>query len=148
MIATPPRWDMRFIRNFMFVFGLVSSFFDFLTFGVLLFVFQTAPEAFRTGWFIESLMTELFIALVVRTRKTFFQSRPGKYLLISTLIVAGITVVIPYLPFASYLGFTPLPLVIILTLAGITVLYMAAAEVAKKIFYGKASGQLMGNTNS
>jgi P-type Mg2+ transporter len=135
MIASPPRWDLRFIRNFMIVFGLLSSLFDYLTFGVLLFVFRTSPEMFRTGWFIESLMTELLIALVVRTRKTIFQSRPGNLLLISTGIVAVIAVVIPYLPFSSYLGFTPLPPVIMLVLAGITTLYIASAEVAKKIFY-------------
>jgi Mg2+-importing ATPase len=144
MIATPPRWDLRFIRNFMIVFGLVSSIFDFLTFGLLLWVFRTSPEAFRTGWFIESLMTELFIALVVRTRRSIFRSRPGKYLFIGTLTVAGITVVIPYLPFAEYLGFTPLPATIMFSLGAITVLYMVASEIAKKVFYIRASKHVVG----
>ncbi|MBC7264859.1 MAG: magnesium-translocating P-type ATPase [Chloroflexi bacterium] len=135
LVERPRRWDIRFIRDFMVIFGLVSSVFDYLTFGMLLFLLRATPEQFRTGWFVESLMTELFIALVVRSRRPFFQSRPGKYLLISTLLVAGITVLIPYLPFAGFLGFTPLPIPVMLALLGITVLYMFASELAKKWFY-------------
>jgi len=63
----------------MVLFGLVSSVFDFLTFGTLLFLFPRSPEEFRTGWFIESLITELVIALVVRTRHVFFRSRPANF---------------------------------------------------------------------
>ena len=81
----PRRWNTKFIRNYMVLFGLVSSVFDFLTFGTLLFLFHASPEEFRTGWFIESLLTELVIALVVRTRRVFFRSRPGTLLLASTI---------------------------------------------------------------
>ncbi len=77
MVERPHRWNIRFIRDFMIIFGLVSSVFDYLTFGMLLFVVRASPEQFRTGWFIESLLTELVIALVVRTRGPFFRSRPG-----------------------------------------------------------------------
>jgi Mg2+-importing ATPase len=94
-VEKPRRWNTIFIRDYMVLFGLVSSIFDFLTFGVLLFLFRASPEEFRTGWFIESLLTELVIALVVRTRHVFFRSRPGKLLLVSTLIVVGITLVLP-----------------------------------------------------
>ena len=90
-VARPRRWDNRFISRYMVVFGLVSSVFDFLTFGILLFVFSASAEEFRTGWFIESLLTELVIAIVVRTRGVFFRSRPGTLLLTSTIIVIGIT---------------------------------------------------------
>lgn len=135
LVERPRRWDIRFIRDFMVIFGLVSSVFDYLTFGMLLFLLRATPEQFRTGWFVESLMTELFIALVVRSRRPFFRSRPGRYLLISTLLVAGITVLIPYLPFAGFLGFRPLPIPVMLALLGITVLYMFASELAKKWFY-------------
>ncbi|MGC8785961.1 MAG: magnesium-translocating P-type ATPase [Anaerolineae bacterium] len=134
-VEKPHRWDIRFIRDFMILFGLVSSVFDYLTFGVLLFALRATPEQFRTGWFVESLMTELFVALVVRTRRPFFQSKPSNYLLLSTLVIAAITVAIPYLPFAGILGFTPLPASVMLGLLGITVLYVLATEVAKKAFY-------------
>jgi Mg2+-importing ATPase len=109
--------------------------FDYLTFGVLLFVVQAAPEQFRTAWFVESLMTELVIALVIRTRKPFFRSKPGRWLWISTLVVAGLTLAIPYLPYSSLLGFTPLPLWLMAILLGITALYVLAAELAKRFFY-------------
>lgn len=136
-VEKPHRWDIRFIRDFMILFGLVSSVFDYLTFGTLLFVLRATPEQFRTGWFVESLMTELFVALVVRTRRPFFQSKPSRYLLISTLVIAGVTVVIPYLPFAGLLGFTPLPVPVMAGLLGITALYVIATEVAKKAFYAR-----------
>ncbi|MGE5643729.1 MAG: magnesium-translocating P-type ATPase, partial [Byssovorax cruenta] len=136
-VAKPRRWNTTFIRDYMILFGLVSSIFDFLTFGVLLFLFRASPEEFRTGWFIESLLTELVIALVVRTRGLFFRSRPGKLLLVSTLIVVGITLVLPYVPFNFLFGFIPLPVPLMLTLLGLTVLYMLVTEVAKKYFYSR-----------
>jgi Mg2+-importing ATPase len=136
-VAKPRRWNTKFIRNYMVLFGLVSSIFDFATFGVLLFIFRASPEEFRTGWFIESLMTELVIALVVRTRRVFFRSRPGKLLLLSTIIVVCITVVLPYLPFSSIFGFIPLPAPLMLTVLGLTGLYVLVTEIAKKFFYSR-----------
>ena len=135
LVVKPRRWDVKFIRNFMIVFGLVSSFFDYLTFGMLLFVVHATEEQFRTGWFVESLLTELFILLVVRTRRSFFKSKPGRYLWISTLIVGVVTLAIPYLPLTRALGFVPLPLTTLLLLVAITTLYIVASEVAKHIFY-------------
>ena len=136
-VAKPRRWNTTFIRNYMVLFGLVSSVFDFLTFGILLFLFRASPEEFRTGWFIESLLTELVIALVVRTRGLFFRSRPGKLLLISTLVIIGITIVLPYLPFNFLFGFIPLPAPLMLALLGLTVLYIVITEIAKKYFYSR-----------
>jgi len=135
LVKRPRRWDINFIRSFMVVFGLVSSLFDYATFGTLLLIVRATPEQFRTGWFIESLMTELLIALVVRTRRPFFKSKPGKYLWLSTLIVALMTVLLPYLPFSHLLGFTPLPLWLLSLIMAITLLYVAASELAKRIFY-------------
>ena len=80
-IAKPRRWDNNFISRYMIVFGLISSIFDFLTFGILLYCFSASENEFRTGWFIESLLTELVIALVVRTRRVCYRSMPGKLLL-------------------------------------------------------------------
>jgi len=134
-VAKPRRWDTVFIRDYMVLFGLVSSLFDFLTFGVLLWLFQAAPEEFRTGWFIESLLTELVIALVVRTRGPFWRSRPGTLLMISTAIVIPLALALPYLPFASVFGFVPLPAPLLLAMIGLTLAYVGAAEIAKKFFY-------------
>ena len=137
-VAKPRRWDATFIGKYMVLFGLVSSIFDFLTFGTLLFLFQATPEEFRTGWFVESLLTELVIALVVRTRHVFYRSRPGRLLLASTLLFVGITLVLPYLPINALFGFVPLPAPLMLTVLGLTALYVVATELAKKYFYSRA----------
>jgi Mg2+-importing ATPase len=138
-VAKPRRWDTVFIRDYMVLFGLVSSLFDFLTFGLLLWLFQASPEEFRTGWFIESLLTELVIALVVRTRRLFFRSRPGNMLLASTVLVIAIALVLPYLPFSSIFGFVPLPARLLLGMIGLTLVYVVAVELAKKTFYARAA---------
>jgi Mg2+-importing ATPase len=136
-VAKPRRWNTVFIRDYMVLFGLVSSAFDFLTFGTLLWIFRAGPEEFRTGWFIESLLTELVIALVVRTRRRFYLSRPGNLLLASSAIIIVIALVIPYLPFDSIFGFVPLPAPLMLAMIGLTLAYVVAAEVAKKYFYAR-----------
>lgn len=144
MVERPRRWNTKFIRNYMILFGLVSSIFDFLTFGTLLFLFHASPEEFRTGWFVESLITELVIALVVRTRHFFLRSRPGKLLLVSTLIFIAIAIVLPYLPFvSSVFGFVPLPAPLMLTMLGLTALYVVATEVTKKFFYSRGENALI-----
>ena len=121
----------------MVLFGLVSSIFDFLTFGTLLLLFHASPIEFRTGWFIESLLTELVIALVVRTRHVFFRSRPGTLLLLSSVIFIGITLIIPYLPFNLVFGFIPLPPALMLAVIGLTILYVFVTEMAKNYFYSR-----------
>jgi Mg2+-importing ATPase len=135
MVEHPRRWQMRFIARFMVQFGVLSSVFDFATFGTLLFVFRSAPEVFRTGWFVESLLTELVVALVVRTRRPFFKSRPGRVLLAVSLVLIPLAVVIPYLPSASLLGFVPLPPRLALCVVGITASYVLSAELLKRWFY-------------
>ena len=135
MVERPRRWNIGFIRNFMFTFGTVSSVFDYLTFGLLLLVLHVGQDQFRTAWFVESVMTELLIMLVIRTQKPFFRSKPGKYLLIGTLLVAVVTLLLPYSPLGKPLGLTPLPLPLLLTLLGITGLYVLASEAAKQFFY-------------
>src|SRR5262249_12886639 len=120
---------------------LVSSVFDYLTFGLLLFVVQAAPDEFRTVWFIESLLTELAVALVVRTRAPFFRSRPGRWLWVSTLAVTLITLVLPYLPLNTYLHMVALPVPLFLLVLGITALYVLTAEVTKRVFYARFSAR-------
>jgi Mg2+-importing ATPase len=135
MIECPRRWNITFIRNFMVVFGLVSSAFDYLTFGILLLIVRTTTDQFRTGWFLESVITELLILLVVRTQRPFFRSKPSRYLALSALAVALVTIALPYSPLNGILGFTPLPLPLLLVLLGIAVVYITASETAKRIFY-------------
>lgn len=135
LLERPRRWNIRFIGRFMIEFGLLSSVFDLLTFGALLWIFHTSVEAFRTAWFVESLLTELVIALVVRTRRPFFRSRPGGLLLVSTLGLVVLVPAMPYLPFVGSLGFVPIPPALTAMLLGITACYVLAAEVAKRWFY-------------
>lgn len=139
LIERPRRWDMGFIGRFMVEFGVLSSIFDLMTFAVLLWSFQASAEVFRTGWFIESLLTELVIALVVRTRRPLFRSKPGKLLLVSTLLLILLALALPYLPFVGVLGFVPLPGMLTATLVAITLAYVLAAELTKLWFYRRAA---------
>jgi Mg2+-importing ATPase len=139
MVTQPHRWDIRFIRDFMIIFGLVSSVFDYATFGLLLLVVHATEQQFQTGWFVESLLTELVIALVVRTRRLFFLSRPGKFLWISTLIVSLATLMLPYTRFGQLFGLIPLPAWVMAALIGFTGLYVVAAEIAKKYFFKRVA---------
>ncbi len=138
MILRPRRWDIRFIRKFMFAFGLLSSLFDFLTFAVLLFVLRAGTGQFRTGWFTESVVSASLVVLIIRTRRPFFRSRPGRYLLLATVLILGLTLALPFGPLAPVFGFEPLPVFFLLLLGGIVLLYALAAEVVKRIFYRRA----------
>ena len=134
LVQAPRRWDIGFIRRFMIVFGLISSVFDYLTFGVLFWLNATVAQ-FRTGWFIESIVSASLIVLVVRSRRPFFKSRPSKMLALATAGIVLITVLTPQLPFAGALGFQPLPAYFYPIIALIIVTYIAAAELAKRLFY-------------
>lgn len=134
-ITRPRRWDLKFIRDFMIVFGLVSSLFDFLTFYLLLHFFRASEAEFQSGWFVESLLTELVIALVVRTRLRFYQSRPGNWLLGVTLALVPLTIWLPYSPFAKSLGFVPLPAPLLAGLLGLLLLYVVVTEFTKTWFF-------------
>lgn len=134
-VARPVRWDMRFIRNFMLVFGLLSSVFDYLTFGVLLWLLHAGVAEFRSGWFVESVISASMVVLIVRTRRPFFQSWPSRLLLGLSVAVWMVTLWLPYSPLSGMLGFTPLPTVFLAALAGILALYMLSAELLKWWFY-------------
>jgi len=136
LVERPRRWDIHFIRRFMIVFGLVSSVFDYLTFGVLFWLNATV-EQFRAGWFIESIASAALIVLVVRTRRPFFKSRPSKLLALATLAVVIVAALTPYLPFATLLGFQPMPGHFYPIIALIIFAYVAAAETTKALFYRK-----------
>ena len=135
MVQKPRRWDINFIRKFMLTFGLISSVFDYLTFGALIWILHAGVEQFRTGWFLESVISAAVIVLVIRSRRPFFKSRPGKYLLTATLLVLGLTMALPYTPLAPLFGFRPLTLEFLGMIGLIMVLYITSAEVAKRFFY-------------
>jgi Mg2+-importing ATPase len=137
MVSKPRRWNISFIKKFMITFGLISSVFDYLTFGVLLFILHASPDQFRTGWFMESVISASIIVLVIRSRRPFFKSRPGKYLLIATMAVVMVALIFPFTPLAEIFGFVTLPISFLLILGIIIVLYILTAELAKKIFYQK-----------
>ena len=143
LIDRPRRWNMRFIGRYMAEFGALSSVFDFMTFAVLLLGFGAGPALFRTAWFVESLLTELVIALVVRTRRPFFRSRPGSLLLWSTVVVSVVAVALPYVPCASGLfGFVPMSGRLMGVVVAVTGLYVVATEFAKAWFYGQTTARV------
>jgi len=137
MIDHPRRWDLKAIRKFMITFGVVSSVFDFLTFAVLLFILHATQDQFRTGWFLESVISASIIVLVIRSRRPFFRSKPSKYLLMTTLLVAIMALILPFSPVSGIFGFRPLPISFLLMVGIITALYLLAAEMTKRFFYKK-----------
>jgi len=137
MIDYPRRWNIQAIRKFMITFGLVSSVFDYLTFGALLVILHASQDQFRTGWFLESVISASLIVLVIRTRKPSFKSRPSKYLLMATLLVVVVTLLLPLTALGTILGLHPLPVSFLLLIGIIVVAYIIAAEIAKRVFYSK-----------
>ena len=138
LVEQPRRWNIVAIRRFMITFGLVSSVFDYLTFGVLL-VLKADVGLFRTGWFVESVISASLIVLVIRTRRFCLESRPSPLLTGATLGVLGGTLLLPYSPIAPAIGFQPLPGIFLLSLAGILALYVGAAEMTKQVFYRRVT---------
>lgn len=137
LVQRPRRWDIQFIRKFMIVFGTLSAVFDCLTFVGLMWLGATMKQ-FRTGWFIESIISAALIVLVVRSRRPFFRSRPSKLLVLATAATIAVTFLVPHLPFAPLIGFGPMPARFYLVILPIVVAYMAAAEITKRMFYGAA----------
>jgi len=137
LMERPRRWNIKFIYQFMIVFGIISSVFDYLTFIILLYVLKVTPGIFQTSWFLVSVATELIILLVMRTQKVFLKSKPSKYLLINTLLMFGIVFALIYIPFGNILGFTPLSIELLFVLGGIILLYIIMNEITKWIFYKK-----------
>jgi Mg2+-importing ATPase len=137
LLHRPKRWQIGFIRQFMMIIGPISSIYDFLTFGVLLWVFHASTNAplFHTGWFVESLATQTLVVFVIRTAANPFKSRPGRPLLIGVLAVVAIAVVLPYTPAGILLGFIPLPLSLLGAIAVLAVTYLLVVQAVKSWFY-------------
>ena len=135
-IEKPRRLSVKFIRNYTFVFGLVSSAFDLITFAILLFIFKASPQQFQSSWFIEGLATQVLIIFVIRTRITpFYKSRPSRLLTFSSLAIVAVGFLIPYTPIGTLFEFVAPPFEFYLALVGIIVAYLALVEVIKFFFY-------------
>ena len=135
----PQSWNIAFVRHFMIVFGLVSSVFDVLTFATMRVVFDASAELFRSAWFVESVITELAVLLVLRTRRPFYRSRPGRGLLLSSIGIGVLTLWLPFGPLAAALGLTSLSVAVLLALAGINAGYIVSAEGVKRVFYRRTA---------
>ena len=126
------RWDVRQVRNFMIVFGVVSTVFDLLTFALMRWWLDASPEVFRSGWFIESTATELAVMLVLRTRRPFLRSRPSRALAVSSAAVLCIVTVLPFTPLAGWLGLGHLTVGTLAALVSLVVMYVVVTEALKR----------------
>ncbi len=140
-LARPREWDITFIRNFMVALGPVSSLFDFLTFYVMLVLFQAEEALFQTGWFIESIATQVLVIFVIRTRRHPFASRPNYGLVLMSLAVVAAAAALPFTPAGGYLGFVPPPPAFFGVLAALVIVYLAAAEGVKRVFYRRLAAK-------
>jgi Mg2+-importing ATPase len=136
-LLKPQQWNLKLILKFMLVMGPLSSVFDFLIFFIMLKVIHTPAALFQTGWFMESLATQILIIFVIRTRKSVFQSKPHIFLTILALLLVGVAMVLPYTPLGSYFGFVPPPFYFFMIILGIIIVYLTSAEEVKFWFYRK-----------
>ena len=134
-LKSPVKWDTKFIKKFMILFGIISSVFDYITFALLLFTFKADERLFHTGWLLESIISAMVVMLIVRTARSVFASKLSNKLLIAIMGVAVVLFVIIYSPISSYLGLIALPIKILISLLGVSLLYALTAEILKKFFY-------------
>lgn len=142
-ILKPQRWDLKMIYKYMIVFGTTSSVFDILTFWLLYKYFSVDQAMFRTGWFMESLATQILVVFIIRTRVfPFYKSRPSWKLALSALICLFVGWLLPYLPFATQIGFAKLPFVVVGFIILLVIVYLICAEMVKHFFYYRLQKQL------
>ena len=138
VLSKPNPWNIRFIKNFMFVFGGISSLFDFLTFFVLYKIFTLTGASFQTGWFIESFATQTLVIFIIRSRYSIFKAiAPHKIVVWSTIgaVIIAWSITLSFI--GKLFGFVPLSLFTILSIVGIVVVYLVIVEIVKNVFYKK-----------
>ena len=135
LVQKPYKWDIQFIRRFMLIFVPLSSVFDFATFATLLWVIKANEDVFRTGWFVESVLSAAVVVLSLRTRQPMLRNLPAPPMALATGLVAVLAMILPYTPLAHLLGLTPLPMYVLGIIFGIIVVYLLSAEIVKRIFY-------------
>lgn len=134
-LIRPRHWNINFIRNYMLFFGPLSSIFDFITFAVLIFVFHARESVFQTGWFIESLITQILVVFVIRTTRTpFFFSRPSPWLILTCLLTTATAVLLPFSPLAKTLGLIPPSVTYFLIVIILAATYLLLVEIVKNLF--------------
>ncbi|MDD5176328.1 MAG: magnesium-translocating P-type ATPase [Sterolibacterium sp.] len=134
-IHNPRVLDISFVRNFMLVIGPISSAFDFLTFYIMLVVLQADEKLFQTGWFVESLCTQVLVIFIIRTRGNPLKSRAHPLLTATSLAIVAVAVALPFTPLGTYFGFVPPPARFYLILGVMVLVYLFAVELAKQAFY-------------
>lgn len=139
MLHRPQKWDIKFIKKYMIFFGPISSIFDFITFGIMLFVLHASPAMFQTGWFVESLATQVLVVFIIRTyRQPFYRSKPSTWLTVSCLSIVSLGIILPFTPIAPSLGFVTLPPLYFACLAALVVTYLVIVSFARNIFLKRA----------
>ena len=134
-LRKPQPWDVKYIRRFMVIIGSISSIFDFVTYGVMLFIFHASAPLFHTGWFIESLCTQTLVIYVIRTSKLpFIESRPSKFLLFTSIFIVVAGIIIPFSPLAKPFGFVPPPSAYFFALFLIVITYLVLVQIVKQWF--------------
>jgi P-type Mg2+ transporter len=134
-LRKPQRWNVKLIQKYMIVFGSISSAFDIITFIVLEVVFHAKVHEFQSAWFVGSILTEVVVLFVLRTRRPFFRSRPSKWIVIASIVVAAIACYLPYSPLAKPLSLVGLSLPLFCAIIAITLVYVVSNEVAKRFFW-------------
>ncbi len=134
----PRPWNVNYIKKFMIIIGPISSIYDFLTYGVMLFIFHASPQLFHTGWFIESLCTQTLVIHVIRTGKIpFLESRPSRFLILTSILIVTTGIAIPFSPLAKPFGFVAPPPLYFVILFFMVITYMLLVQVVKTWFIKK-----------
>lgn len=142
----PIRWDMRLIERFMIVMGPISTLFDVLTFAALLLLFHAGEDLFRTGWFVESLVTQILMIFAVRTRRSLFASRPHRAVIGLAIGGAVLTLALPFLPGVSlWFQFVHPPALYFGFLTAIVAAFLVMIELVKRMFYARLTAAPRGS---
>ena len=152
LCARPLEWSGRTLGRFMRFFGPISSLFDLLTFAFLFFVLCPAVcggsfdaltgggqerfiALFQTGWFLESMWTQVLILHLLRTpRVPLLQSRPSWPMMLVTLLGTLFFTVLTCTPVGALLGLTALPPVYFGFLAAVALCYLLVVTLAKALY--------------
>jgi len=136
-LRTPKKWNIALIAKFALFFGLISSIFDFVTISSLIYLLHAGPELFRTGWFIESVISEILVTFSIRTRRKFYKSRPSNLMIAASIIMASMTLVVVYSPLGLLLEFVKPPLWFLGLIFGILGCYFFLVEGLKHLFFSR-----------
>jgi Mg2+-importing ATPase len=131
--ARPQLWDMKGLIRFAAIMGPLSSLFDFLTFGALLYLFNSSPEEFRTTWFLESMATQILVIFIIRTHGRPWKNLPEPVLAVSSLVALAVAMILPFTPFGSWFGFVAPPPIMLAGIGLLVVIYLACAELLKPL---------------